>query len=242
MHQGILLDFTLQHWCVWQQDFDSALSYSDGAVLPSNNGQADVSFLPPMQSRRLSPLAKAANAVAWYCLQQCGVMPAVFYSTHGESHYYFAMLQDMAAGEVVSPSRFSLCVHNAIAGLSSFYNHSTLPYICLAGGTDGVFAAFVEAAGLLLETERVLLVCYEQALPEAYQPYLASSKNTWAWAVVLSKAGGTGRQLRLKRSVEVTATVTEDAAQQFMQTLIGHGNQAVCRQQHAVWQWNLDHA
>ena len=241
MSQETLLDFTLQHWCLWQDVFDGALTYPDGNVLPSNSGQADVSFLPPMQSRRLSPLAKAANAVAWHCLQKCGQMPAVFYSTHGESHQYFEMLQDMVAHETVSPSRFSLCVHNAIAGLSSFYNHSTLPYTCLAGGTDGLFAAFLEVGGMLLETPQVLLVCYEQALPDAYQPYLVSPNTTWSLAMVLGKAGETGRQLHLRRSIELTETVTEDAVQQFIQTLMGNSSNRVCKLEHSVWQWSLDH-
>ncbi len=88
-----------------------------------------------MQSRRLSPLAGAVSAVAWHSRQQCGDMPAVYFSNHGESQYYFEMLQGIAQGDDVSPSRFSLSVHNAIAGLSSFHSASYLPYVCLAGGT-----------------------------------------------------------------------------------------------------------
>ena len=161
-----------------------------GEVLPCNGGRADVAFLPMMQSRRLSPLARAVSAVAWHSRQQCGDMPSVFFSSHGESQYYFEMLQVLAGGEDVSPSRFSLCVHNAIAGLASFHSASYLPYVSLAGGTEGMFAAFLEAGGILLETSKVLVVWYEQALPDAYRAYLATSETTFALAMVLTRAGG----------------------------------------------------
>jgi hypothetical protein len=111
-------------------------------------------------------------------------MPAVFFSSHGESQYYFEMLHGIAAHEDVSPSRFSLCVHNAIAGLSSVHSASFEPYVSLSGGEEGVFAAFLEAGGLLLETPQVLVVWYEQPLPDAYRAYLTTSETTWALAMV----------------------------------------------------------
>ncbi len=237
----IRLNFTLQHGCLWQSvDIFNGTPWPDGEILPCNGGFADVSFLTPMQSRRLSPLAKAANAVAWHCLQKCGKMPAVFYSSHGESHYYFDMLQAMAEREMMSPSRFSLCVHNAIAGLSSFHSNNTLPYVSLAGGTDGLFAAFLEVGGMLLETPQVLLVCYEQTLPDAYRPYLASPETTWAFAMVLSKAGGSGRQLRLTRWPDPSGPVTEDCAQKLIQTLMEGGSSPVYHLGRSSWQWSLD--
>lgn len=181
------LEFDLKRWCYWQS---SALidppPLPNGEVLPSNDGHADVSFLPMMQRRRLSPMAKAACAVAWHCRQHCGDMPTVFYSQHGESQHYFAMMEDMASNEPISPSRFSLSVHNAIAGQFSIYSGSTQPYVCLAGGPNGLYGGFLEAAGLLLNTAQVMLVCYDQPLPTAYHRYLPGDQAVWAMAMVLA--------------------------------------------------------
>ncbi len=235
------LSFTLQHWCLWQSE-ETPLTdhWPGGEVLPYNGGSADVGFLPMMQSRRLSPLARAACAVAHHCRQQSGDMPSVFFSCHGESQYYFEMLDGIAAREDVSPSRFSLCVHNAIAGLSSLHSTSFQPYVSLSGGTEGLFAAFLEAAGLLLEAPQVLVVCYEQPLPEAYRAYLATSKTTWALAMVLSRAGNFGHQLRLTRKPGKGLSTTEDSSQSLVQAILENRRSSLCHLDRSVWQWSLD--
>jgi hypothetical protein len=241
--QEIRLGFTLQHWCLWQsKETPFGEFWPGGEVLPYNGGRADVSFLPMMQSRRLSPLARAVSAVAWHSLQQCGNMPSVFLSSHGESQYYFEMLQGMAGGEGVSPSRFSLCVHNAIAGLSSIHSASYLPYVSLAGGTEGLFAAFLEAGGILLETSKVLVVWYEQALPDAYQAYLTTSETTFALSMILTRGGGPGHQLRLARRPGKGGSNAEDCTTSLVQTILEGRRSAVCHLEQSIWQWSLDDA
>jgi hypothetical protein len=237
------LNFTLQHWCLWQSEEPSpGVRWPGGEVLPCNGGSADVGFLPMMQSRRLSPLARAASAVAWHCRQNFGDMPSVFFSNHGESQYYFEMLHELAAGEDVSPSRFSLCVHNAIAGLSSFHSTSFQPYVSLAGGTEGMFAAFLEAGGILLETPKVLVVWYEQSLPDAYSPYLATSKTTWALAMVLTEAGEPGFQLQLTRKPNNEQFLTGDNALTLIQSILENRRNSICHLDRSIWQWSLNDA
>jgi hypothetical protein len=235
------LNFTLQHWCLWQSEEPyPGVRWPGGEVLPCNGGNADVSFLPMMQSRRLSPLARAASAVAWHCRQKFGDMPSVFFSNHGESQYYFEMLDELAAGEDVSPSRFSLCVHNAIAGLSSFHSTSFLPYVSLAGGTEGMFAAFLEAGGMLMETPKVLVVWYDQPLPDAYRAKVATSKSTWALAMVLSGADEPGFQLQLTRKPNNNQPVSEDNALSLIQAILENRRHSICRLERSIWQWSLN--
>jgi hypothetical protein len=168
-------------------------------------------------------------------------MPSVFFSSHGESQYYFEMLHGIAAREDVSPSRFSLCVHNAIAGLSSFHSTSFLPYVSLSGGTEGMFAAFLEAAGMLLETPKVLVVWYEQPLPDAYRAYLVTSETTWALAMVLTRAGNPGHQLRLaRRQGKDLSSTAEDTAQSLIQAILENRRSSLCHLDRSIWQWSLD--
>jgi hypothetical protein len=240
--QEIRLCFTLKHWCLWQSEEAPANAcWPGGEVLPCNGGSADVGFLEMMQRRRLSPLARAASAVAGRCHRQGGDMPAVFFSGHGESQHYFEMLQGLAAGEEVSPSRFSLCVHNAIAGLCSFHNASFLPYLSLAGGTEGMFAVFLEAAACLLDAPQVLAVCYGQPLPEAYRPYLAGSRATWALALVLAGDSGRGLKLRLaRRPAAAGPAAEEDGAPGLVQAILDGRRGGECRLERSIWRWSLD--
>lgn len=236
------LCFSLKHWCLWQSAQVSTQNcWPGGEVLPSNNGSADVGFLPMMQRRRLSPLARAACAVAWNCRQTVGDIPTIFFSRHGESQYYFEMLQAMAANEPVSPARFSLCVHNAIAGLFSFQSQSFLPYVSLAGGTEDLFAAFIEAAGQLLDVPQVMLVCYDQPLPPLYQNYVSSSPVTWALAMVLSRSDISGCRLRFKREAFHGSCLPEQSAD-LVQAMIDGRHQGHTALERSVWYWSLEDA
>lgn len=238
------LDFTLKHWCMWQsQPLPAAAeTWPDGQTLPNQTGSADVSFLPMMQRRRLSPLARAACAVAWHCRLARGDMPAVFFSCHGESQYYLEILSGLASDGSVSPSRFSLCVHNAIGGLHSLHSESFQAYVSLAGGSEGFFTPFLEAAGLLLEAPQVLLVWYEQPLPESYQAYLALSGQTWALAMVLSNAGQPGPQLNLLREATNIPPDSDSNETDLLQAILNNRRHGSCRLERAHWHWNLDYA
>lgn len=240
---ALQLTFNLQQWCFWQSEpIASQQGWPLGTVLPSDFGSPDVQFLPMMQRRRLSPLAKAACAVAWRCRQLYGNLPTVFYSVHGESRFYLDMLRDMAKGEAVSPSRFSLCVHNAIAGLFSFQSQNTQPYVSLAGGSEGMMGAFIEIGGLLLETPQVMLVCYEQALPVEYQNYWPLMDKTWALALVLSRnSEANSCRLHWRRSAkQAVQPIDSDLA---LAHAIVKGQYHGCLQFPAAeWTWELQNA
>jgi len=230
--------FALLHWCGWQANpATSDDCWPEGGLLTGEH--PDLEFLPIMQRRRLSPLARAACASAWRCRQACGDMPSIFFSRHGESRYYFEMLTDLARGEALSPSRFSLSVHNAIGGLYGLQCASRQPYLALAGGGDDVFAGLVEAAGLLLEVPRVLLVAYDQALPEVYLTHIHGPEQTWALAMVLANPGASGSALELCRTPDRSRPPSPDAGYALLQAACsGQLNGSVATRR-ALWQWRL---
>lgn len=234
------LAFTLKHWCAWQSASISGPGWPGGEILPNHQGSADVSFLPMMQRRRLSPLARAACAVAWNCRQAESEMPSIFYSAHGESSYFFEMLEEMTAGEPVSPSRFSLAVHNAIVGQFSLYSENVLPYVALAGGSEGLFAGFIEAAGMLLQAPNVMLVCYDQPLPEVYRPYLSTAEQTWALAMVLAKPDQAGGKLHLLREPSTASDVASlNQETDLLHSMVNDQRNGSCQLKNTLWRWQL---
>ena len=105
MHQ----DFIVRKWSVWPPLEGSELN------------QAELlSSVPKMLKRRLSPLARIVFSVVSQCVETNNQqIPIVFSSTHGELARSFNMMEKIEAGEEISPTSFSLSVHNAIAGLIS---------------------------------------------------------------------------------------------------------------------------
>ncbi len=148
--------------------------------------------IPKMLKRRLSPLAKHVFSAILSCEGENNTVPIIFSSTHGELSKSFKMMEQIEAGEEISPTTFSLSVHNAIARLYSiaFNNHCQTSVV--APGEEGIAAAFIEALGLLTEGEKeVLLVFYDEPLEEFYpsKPYRLSTEQTQAVALRLVLSG-----------------------------------------------------
>jgi hypothetical protein len=151
--------------------------FKQGGTLCPNEAidKADVSFLPAMQRRRLSTLARAALNVAHQCMDAQSPSPSIFCSLYGETQRTYGIIESVARQEDVSPMAFSLSVHNAISGQFSIFFNNTQPTTAISPSDHSYLSAFSEAVGLLDEgASSVLVVCYEEPLPEFYQPYISS--------------------------------------------------------------------
>lgn len=134
------------------------------------DAKADVSFLPAMQRRRLSPLARAAVNV----IDGCGVKnePMIFCTRYGEVDRTDGILRDIATQQEVSPTAFGLSVFNAIAGQISILQKNTSAMTTLVPSEDDYLTAFADALGRLQQGETsVTLVFYEEPLSEVLSPY-----------------------------------------------------------------------
>jgi hypothetical protein len=188
-------DFILQKWAVWpplQTDAEQGLARQEELL----------ASVPKMLKRRLSPLAKAVFCAANQCIDEHMVVPTVFSSSHGELAKSFAMMEMLEAGDEISPTAFSLSVHNAIAGLFSMVWRNKLECTVVAPGEEGLAAAFIEALGLLQEgAEQVLLVLYDEPLVDFYPfaPFKLSADERRALALRIAKKGE-GQTLRMSSS------------------------------------------
>ncbi len=177
--------FVIQKWSVWppvQFDEDNTASMQSERL----------SSIPKMLRRRLTALAKIVFCAAAPCIDQNNHIPAVFSSTHGELAKSFAMMEMIEAGEEISPTTFSLSVHNSIAGLFSMVYKNKLQTTVLAPGEEGIAAAFIDALGLLQEgAEQALIIFYDEPLVSFYpsEPFQLSSEQSCAVALKIAKAG-----------------------------------------------------
>jgi hypothetical protein len=192
--------FLIEQWRAWAPGVDSTADWLAWHQAPScivdQGEQPDVSVLPPMQRRRLSRLARMAFHVAWPLAEQHPQLPMVFTSRHGETPRTLAILSDLAHNEPLSPTQFSLSVHNAIIGLWSIQRGDTSEMTALAGEGDGLETAVLEACGLLQEgAPAVLLVVAEETPPELYRPYIEDVPFPYAVALLLTPGDDWNLQL-----------------------------------------------
>jgi len=141
---------------------------------PAPSPDYRLDFLPAMQRRRLSSMARQVFSCAWdVATQGRANMPLVFASRHGEASNNFHLLQTLAADAPISPTAFCLSVHNAIAAQWSIVRHETAESVALSAEDDGLEQAFIEAALLLgAGHEEVLVVVAEARAPAAYAPWI----------------------------------------------------------------------
>ena len=132
--------------------------------------------IPAMQRRRLSPIAKLALNAAIQALSEQHADYIVWISQYGDEHKTLKILEDVLNDQTPSPTQFSTSVHNAVSGLYSILCQDSTPATSLAGSWND---ALIEAYAWLKSTpdsRQVLVVYYDEALPELYtehQPFTA---------------------------------------------------------------------
>jgi hypothetical protein len=148
-----------------------------------------VKFVDPMLRRRLGPLARTLLHVAHECAEGLPAQPGlrvVLASQYGELSYALSMLRALAAAEPVSPTTFSLSVHNAPAGILSILREDRAPSTAVAAGDETLGQGLVEASCQLEEGGSPVLFLYGDApLPSEYRAFAERPDPERALAVLL---------------------------------------------------------
>lgn len=146
-------------------------------------GEADLSFMPPLERRRLGNAAKCVFGVARR-LESCvdiSRIPIVFSSYCGELNRCYSLLDTLRQNEPLSPTEFSLSVLNANAALLAISRSNRSEITAVSGVSSfetGVFAAALKG----LESQGdILLVDYCEELDSHFR-----AKRYYAVGVVLN--------------------------------------------------------
>jgi len=201
--------FSIARWRAWAPgcvDLPAWQHWSQAPyVLTDNDQTPDVSFLPPLQRRRLSVLARMFFHVAWPLAGKDEALPVVFVCRHGETTRNLRLLESVGRNERLSPTDFSLSVHSAITGLWSIARGDHSEMSAMAGDYDGLEHGILEALSLLEEgAAAVLLLIAEQKPPELYQPYIEDVPFSYALALRLVS----GTQWRIQRRAKADSNTT----------------------------------
>ncbi len=195
MTEQNIAQFIVRDWGAWAPGLNSRedwRQWSLGCLSICTENPPSPKTVPKSLLRRLSPLARAVLSAVGQCVEEGDTLPAVFSSSHGEIVKSLQMLETLQAGDELSPTAFSLSVHNAISGLFSIVYGNRQEISVIAPGNDGMASGFIEALGLLQEGHpQVLLVFYDEPLPAFYptEPFDLNLPFSCALALRLSKEG-----------------------------------------------------
>ncbi|GLQ96123.1 beta-ketoacyl synthase chain length factor [Dyella mobilis] len=182
------MNFVIEQWRAWAPGLDSDEAWQAWSRhpvrVPDDDARPACDFLPAMQRRRLSRLARMTLHVAWPLCAEDEQLPFVFASRHGETPRTYALLSEVADQQPLSPTQFGLSVHNAIAGQWSILRGQRGESVAIAGEADTFEHAMVEAAALLSEgAPAVLVVIAEEYPPEPYREWIDDVPFSYALAL-----------------------------------------------------------
>lgn len=237
-------DFILTSWGAWAPGLhcqDDWKDWCSGARSIQAEQPDAPRSVPKMLQRRLSPLAKAIFNAVEQCLAQGETLPTVFSSAHGEVCKSLEMLQAIDAGDEISPTAFSLSVHNAISGLYSIAYANRQEMTVIAPGLEGIVPAFIEGLGLLHEgAGQVQLVLYDEPIADFYplSPFNLNAEFPCALSLKIA-LNGEGLPLRLYRSSE-SRDDGEHPVQllAFLKFLLAEDKSLTLGNQGHCWRWD----
>jgi len=153
-----------------------------------------LSVIPRMKKRRLSTFSQLALSTALDITIESDCV-SVFSSRHGDLHKTNQLLKVVAGEEALSPTQFSLSVHNAVSGQFGILTNNKAASSVIAGGINSFHYALIEAYALLLENEEVLVVHTDTELPENYSQFEDELQVSHSLAILLSRIEGVPLQL-----------------------------------------------
>ena len=217
-----MINFNIAQWRAWAPGLESADDWhawcQAPVLLPESEASPDVSFLPAIQRRRLSRLARMAFSVGWPLAEGLQDLPLVFISRHGETPRTLDILSDLAHEQPLSPTQFSLSVHNAVIGLWSILRGEQSEMSAIAAAADGFEQGVLEAAGLLHDgAPAVLLIIAEESPPEAYRPWIDDVPFAYAVGLLLTPGDDWSLSLALPQS---DTSVSEPHALSWLRNLL----------------------
>jgi len=167
----------------------------------------DVSFVPPLERRRLTGVERAALAVADRVKGE-GATPVVFASRWGEIGVTAKLMRQFHSDGEMSPAGFSASVHNAAPGAFSLLTRNHAPYTAIAARARSLEAGLLEA---VVRAEEIVFVYAEEATPDLYRGAFADLQEGCAVAFRLAPGGTEGFPVRVDfRSADRSPAVFDE--------------------------------
>lgn len=215
---------TYQDW----QEWASTQIWPEDATL-------NVANIPAMMRRRMSTLSKIAVQTALEIIQDQKIDYMVFSCRHGELHRSVDIVKAILQGEEASPMAFSQSVHNTSAGLATIATKQPIPLTSIAASQNTFQSALLEAWLYLAEhpNNKVLLVDFDEPLPDEYQQFETHHYQGYALGLVISQ----GSNLTISSCPSTNEKLTMPQALTFLKHYLSNQSSWIIEGSTHAWQW-----
>jgi len=184
------ISFNIDSWLAHSNGFSLSQDWENWAISLQwpEESKLITSAIPPMMRRRMSNLSKLAVQTAIELLNEHKVDYLVFSSRHGELQRSALLIKEILQGEEASPMAFAQSVHNTAAGLATIATKKPIPLTSISAAENTFQSAILEAWLYLDEhpDHKVLVIDFDEPLPEPYTTYEAQVYRGYGLGLVLS--------------------------------------------------------
>lgn len=193
--------------------------------------------IPMMAARRMSIGSRFAVDAGLSLLSKHQVDTAIFTSRHGELERTGRILHALAEDDAISPTEFSMSVHNTAAGWLTIISKNPLPVTSLAAGMDSFQQGLLEAQSMLAGgASRIMLVDFDGEIPSLYAESVNSEFLPYAMAIILA-AGDTLQCQRIAKNDEIDSLALPQGLQFLRGYLSSSSSFIVSADSRHHWQW-----
>lgn len=173
-------------------------------------------FIPMMTARRLSDGCKLAVDSAMELVAKNSIDAVIFSSASGELEHNYKVLNSTVLKTDVSPTDFSMSVHNAAVGNFTILSKSKIPSSSVSAGIDSFVMALTDAYTMIKTGAKKVLVCdYDVTIPEFFKIYLDKSYPTYPHALALVISEGDEYKVKSEDKTQ-NSIYSEFASVRFM--------------------------
>lgn len=208
------------------------------AILSSDFGETsllkyvkepNLTHIPPMKRRRLSKSAKALFAsLSCFDIENT---PIVFSSKKGEVNRCFEILKELSVGELISPTSFSLSVHNATSSQFSIFSKNSCEISAISAQNSleyGLLDGFLK----LDEKDEVVVVSHFEAINQEF----LDQKHSLTLALLLKK----GSTFSLEQIPKECQNSSQNSSIQFLKHVEQKTSLWQIRDKKFSWQWTYE--
>lgn len=215
-------------WNVWSSHQDECIWSGELPTTP---------LIPKMSARRMSTPSKLATQAALTLINQHSIDAAIFISQHGELERSYKIIENICLQQDVSPTDFSMSVHNTAAGLVSIIGKQIFPISSLAAGIDGFQQALLETYALLQtdDIKKVLVVDFDGDIPQVYQTQYPQYTPAYACAYIIGQ--GEAFSCIQQPTCNNTSHSTLPQSVQFLRHTLRQNASFIINGTHSNWLW-----